>query len=511
MVRSLDLDAQMMVLEPSFGDGSFLLALIDRLMRAGSGDERQRFERIMTRQLFGIEIDPELMERALAAIADRWGPIPENHNLINGDFFRNEFPLVEFDLVVGNPPYGGTFDPHIEDRLDRKYGKWAGYKLKKETYSFFIARSLDLLAEGGTLRFISSDTFTTIKTMGGLRRRLMDQATVSIDHLRRFSDETVQPTLILTAVKSPPSDRVLVDGAPLSKVEIESTGNFSWRLDTSLAQYFSGPTVGQFMIATGGMTIGRNEYFVRELRDGKFWEPYEFSYFDDPVTLEKEIGKARLGKLSPAVQAKISARERAGETVRNLRVTLRDKPIELAFPHEDYRPYNKADSQVIYAPPRSVVFWKDGGDAVLTFKKNGNWYLHGVGGQKFFEREGLTWQLVSPRIRMRYLPPGYIIDTGAPCAFLRPGVDKDELWFVLGWCQTEEATRILKTVINHTRNIQGKDLERLPYPWWVDASAKREVIGLVRSMVEEGKRGRRYKPADPEIAKLNTLFAFSTL
>lgn len=40
---------------------------------------------------------------------------------------------------------------------------------------------------------------------------------------------------------------------------------------------------------------------------------------------------------------------------------------------------------------------------------------------------------------------------------------------------TPLATRILKTVGNHTRNIQGKDIERLPYPGWVGANTRREA------------------------------------
>jgi hypothetical protein len=135
------------------------------------------------------------------------------------------------------------------------------------------------------------------------------------------------------------------------------------------------------------------------------------------------------------------------------------------------------------------VYWKDDGDAVLTFKKSGPWYLRGVGGGPYFGREGLTWQLVAPRINARYLPPGYILDSGAPCAFLHDGIDADELWFVLGWLQTDLASAILKEVINHTRNIQGKDIERLPYPWWVAESQRRRAIAITRDAVRSLQAG----------------------
>jgi hypothetical protein len=153
-----------------------------------------------------------------------------------------------------------------------------------------------------------------------------------------------------------------------------------------------------------------------------------------------------------------------------------------------------------------VIYWKDDGDAVMTYKKTGNWYLNGVGGGKHFKREGLTWQLISSRINMKYLPPGYILDSGAPCAFLRSGIPKEELWFILGWTLTETATKILKTVINHTKNIQSKDIERLPYPWWVSQSAKKRIISLVRSCVKNAQKGTVYTRNSEEYCLLNELF-----
>jgi hypothetical protein len=160
----------------------------------------------------------------------------------------------------------------------------------------------------------------------------------------------------------------------------------------------------------------------------------------------------------------------------------------------------------VYKEPKFVVFWKDEGDAVLTFKKNGNWYLHGIGGQKFFKKQGMTWQLVAPRINMKFLPAGYILDSGAPCGFLRDGVEEDEFWFIFGWSITEKATEILKTVINHTRNIQSKDVERLPYPVWVSPAKKAKAIALTKKLVEEGMSGIEFTKSSKEIVELNKYY-----
>ena len=129
--------------------------------------------------------------------------------------------------------------------------------------------------------------------------------------------------------------------------------------------------------------------------------------------------------------------------------------------------------------------------------------------QPFFLREGLTWQLIASRINMRYLPPGYILDSGAPCAFLRPGVEQDELWFVLGWCLTETCTKILKQVINHTMNIQSKDIERLPYPYWVSVTKRDKIIAHVKKLVKQAQAGEEVAWDDKSCRELDSFFALS--
>jgi Eco57I restriction-modification methylase len=485
LAAELPLAASTRVLEPSFGAGAFLLPLIERLV------EQVPYEQAMLDNVWGVELDPELYAQALGAIEGRWGPLPSGHHLHRGDYFRWE-PPVAFDLIVGNPPFGGTFDAEIEDALDGRFGRYRGHKLKKETYSFFVAKALDELAPGGRLRFVCSDTFLTIKTMRGLRELLLDSGSVTVDDLPGSFEQTTQPMVVLDLEQGAPAARALVRGEPLPRRAMELTQNLSWGLRAEHAPYFAGPALGDFVVATGGMTIGRNELFVRAIQpDGSIEEPYEFEFFERPITLEGELARARLGRLSPKLRARAADRERRGETRRALRAHARATPGRVQLPHPDYRPYNKARATRIYAVPSHALFWRDDGDAVLTFKRDGPWYLHGVGGRPYFGLEGVTWQLVAPRINARYLPPGFILDSGAPCAFLRDGVARRELFVVLGWLQTALATRLLKEVINHTRNIQGKDIERLPYPHWVPSDRLDEVAVTVEHEVMRAMNGIR--------------------
>lgn len=521
-VNVLPLQREDKVLEPSMGDGSFILPLIEKFLSLYQGPIRERLDHVLTNNVYGVEIDRELFERCLTNIKARWGYLPEKHNFIHSDFFRCPFltrseeqrgastspAITSFTYIVGNPPFGGTLDLALQDELDSELGFRNGEKIKKETYSFFIVKSLDLLRRGGQLLFICSDTFLTIKTMRGLRRLLMSQGDVEITDLTHFSDETNHPMVVLSFIKNGFSDSISVNATRVARGKIEPTGNFSWRVTDDLAKYFAGPTLGHYMVATSGMTVGKNEYFVREITNGTIVEPYEFQFFDDPITLEGEQARARLEKLSVRKVEEIESQEAAGMTRRNVRVIKRQTALELQLPHPDYRYYNKGTKGIIHTAPSHVIYWKDDGDAVLTFKKNGNWYLHGVGGQPYFKREGLTWPLIAQNLHMRHLPAGYILDSGAPCAFLRDGVPQEELYFILGWTLTRLCNFLLKEVINHTKNIQSKDFERLPYPFWVNAPDKREVIRQLQHLVENAQHGENYTRNHPEIERLEDKFRF---
>lgn len=471
------------ILEPSFGEGSFILAIIDRLMNLFNID----LDTILTEYLWGIEYDTELYNICIQNIIDKYGYIPENHNLINCDFFEFETD-IKFTNVCGNPPFGGTIDYKYQEELDKKYGTRNGEKIKKETYSFFMVKSHDHLDKYGRIDFICSDTFLTIKTMSGLRKFLTKTGTTDIKSLEEFSEETDYPMVIIKFIKdyglTPGQINVFVNDEGISENIIELTDNYSWNIKNEYIKYFRGTNLSDYILASGGLSTGKNEYFIREIDNDKILEPYTFTYFDDPITLEKEISKAKLNKIGDKKIKQIIEQESNGETQRNVNIELRDNPIEICLPNDDYCYYNKATKDILYSKPKNVIYWKDNGDACLTYKKNGNWYLHGVGGANFFKKEGLTWQLISKKINARYLPEGYILDNSSPVAILKDGINKNELFFIIGWLLTDKATEIQKEVINHTKNIQNKDIERLPYPFWVDEDNKQIAIKYIQDNIK---------------------------
>jgi len=492
------------VLEPSFGCGNFIISLIEKFIPLYDGDIEYVLDQILTNNIWGVEFDEVQYHLCLDAIKVKWGYLPEKHNLVLSDYFLYESPLDGFDWIIGNPPFGGTLNPNFQDEWDKRWGWRMGEKIKKETYSFFMIKSIESLKPDGSLIFISSDTFLTIKTMKGLRMFLFDQGFNKVEKLENFSEETDYPMTVLTHKRGLKNEFIILNGTEVPKENMDKTDNFSWNIDSQYAKYFTGDKLTKYLTGSSGMTIGKNELFLKEIRDNNtIVEEYEYTFFDDPITLEKEYIKARNGKISNSKVKEIKNLENSGATKRNVLITKRETPIIIQLPHPDYRFYNKANNDILFAKPNTVVYWKDDGDAVLTFKKNGPWYLHGVGGKPFFLKEGLTWQLISSSIKAKYLPEGYILDSGAPIAVLKPDIPKRELLFIIGWLLTQKCNEILKGVINHTKNIQSKDIERLPYPFWVSSDNKDRVIEIVKRSINNKKiTGQTL----PEFSELDDLF-----
>lgn len=110
-----------------------------------------------------LRFDPNPNSRPMQLAS--WDPFKNGTN----DWFEPEwmFGLKQFDIVIGNPPYGGT---KIDAAMQDKMGLGS-----KDPYGAFIAKYLRRqkektpLAHHGILSFIVSDTFMTIKTHKELR------------------------------------------------------------------------------------------------------------------------------------------------------------------------------------------------------------------------------------------------------------------------------------------------------------------------------------------------------
>ena len=131
----------------------------------------------------------------------------------NLDLFFPELVHQPFDIVIGNPPYGGNdISDEVKDRLALG---------KKDPYGAFIARFLGNgqnktpLKNSGILSYIVSDTFMTIKTHFPLRRQMMRNY---IHKMIRVHPDTFKATVNTTIIvcernvfpKDTPADKMVI-------------------------------------------------------------------------------------------------------------------------------------------------------------------------------------------------------------------------------------------------------------------------------------------------------------
>lgn len=165
------------LLEPSFGNGDFLVRAVERLVSAylrTNGLDTAVDD--LRGAIVGFEIDhktaAETVKRLTELLA-RFGFDLEQTCSLLGAWLRNDdFLLADirsrFDFVVGNPPY--VRQELIPDHLMAEYrSRYETIYDRADLYIPFIERSLKLLKDGGVLGFICADRWTKNRYGGPLR------------------------------------------------------------------------------------------------------------------------------------------------------------------------------------------------------------------------------------------------------------------------------------------------------------------------------------------------------
>src|SRR6266704_113288 len=168
---------QFTLLEPSFGNGDFLVRAVERLvtsyLRTNTLDTAVADLR---NSIVGIEIDPDAAAETVGRLTEllsRFGFDQEQTCALLGAWLRNDdFLLADirsrFDFVVGNPPY--VRQELIPDRLMAEYrSRYETIYDRADLYIPFIERGLKLLKDGAVLGFICADRWMKNKYGGPLR------------------------------------------------------------------------------------------------------------------------------------------------------------------------------------------------------------------------------------------------------------------------------------------------------------------------------------------------------
>ena len=130
------------ILEPSFGDGSFINAIIDHYIELG-------WKENLKNNLHAVEI----RESAISQFTIN--PLLDSEKFISGDFISVEpFPV---DIVIGNPPYIGLNKiPALEQERAQSLLSLHNFNMQSSGSLWFpfIMHSCAFLKNGGTLAFV---------------------------------------------------------------------------------------------------------------------------------------------------------------------------------------------------------------------------------------------------------------------------------------------------------------------------------------------------------------------
>jgi hypothetical protein len=206
----LDRLATRRLLEPSCGDGAFVLPIVQRLVeseRAMFPDGIDWMDTVLDGAIRAVDIHAPSVDALRSSVVGflvaAGCPQRRASELTEGWLFRTDFLLHEwseqFDVVVGNPPYV-RIEELPKPVLQRYRSLYSTLGDRADLYVAFMERGLQLLSPGGVLGFITANRYTKNLYGRGLRRLIADRYRVrfylNLEHTQPFeADVSAYPAI----------------------------------------------------------------------------------------------------------------------------------------------------------------------------------------------------------------------------------------------------------------------------------------------------------------------------
>lgn len=250
------LHARARVLEPACGDAPFLAAFAERY---GSHHE-----------LVGVDIDPAAAGRARQRVPSA--------TILEEDFLLWE-PLEQFDLIIGNPPYGIIGDAshypiHVLKERKHLYKQrsqtWRG---KYNIYGAFIEHAVNLLRPDGRLVFVVPSTWLVLDDFARLRQFLAREGRLEVYYMGRPFPERNVVAVVLVLQRGEQGLRLydLGEGEPALKKSVYRGELIRFETPETIAFEHQGVPLGELLeiyFAARSPEIRRHPSVVGEPREG---------------------------------------------------------------------------------------------------------------------------------------------------------------------------------------------------------------------------------------------------
>lgn len=210
------------LLEPSFGDGDFLLLAVERLLASWKEEgNSEDILSVLSDSVRAVELHTDTFEstseKVLTLLLEYKVPRMTAQKLLDCWLVQGDFLLLDtphqFDYVVGNPPY--VRQERIPDVLLAEYRRrFTTLYDRADLYIPFIEHSLNSLAKGGSLGFICSDRWMKNKYGGPLRSMVAQnfhlKAYVDMVDTNAFHSEVIAyPAITLISREKPGRTRIV--------------------------------------------------------------------------------------------------------------------------------------------------------------------------------------------------------------------------------------------------------------------------------------------------------------
>ncbi len=185
------------VLEPSCGDGNFVLSLLDRM------SELERSGNEISAKITAVEIEPQELDKAKSRVS-KYHLSGLDIEFVSADFFEIFSKLESgggFDVILGNPPFI-RFQNFVDESREKAFWhlRKAGYKPTKlaNVWAAFVQLSIELVKEGGRLAMVLPAELLQVGYAGELRNRLASQFShIVIVGFRKLVFPEIQQEVVL--------------------------------------------------------------------------------------------------------------------------------------------------------------------------------------------------------------------------------------------------------------------------------------------------------------------------
>lgn len=328
--------------------------------------------------------------------------------------------MKQYDVVVTNPPYisKNGYDSNLNDFLKTNY---KGYDLN--LYCPFIDRIIDFTKEKGYCGSITLDSFMFLGSYEKIRTKILDNTSIyKMVHLGTKAFDDISGEKVSTAM-------FVLKKQLTSK---KASNSIFYKLDDITDSLKKKKTL-----------YNENKRYLCDTSIFKEIKGFPFIYW-----IKKEISDLLIKevKISKYISAKTGMN--TGNNARFLRFCW-----EIQDNLDKYKNYVKGGGSVQYIGINNVkILW----DEEEIRKTHGS----AIRNKQYYFMEGLTFSGVnSKRFSVRYLPKGYIFDSGGSFIHIK---DSNDILYFLGLLNSKTINYILR-LLNPTINFKNGDIHRIPY------------------------------------------------